>query len=96
MKFEIEDCIGSRYYLHARNNADALIFLLKNTMPTMYYDSMHEIIKPDDLNYEFDYWFMIDWKSGKIHPNELREITELQKPLMPNRSLVNTPGIGDF
>lgn len=27
---------GSRYYLHARNQCDALLFLLKNHTPTLY------------------------------------------------------------
>lgn len=33
--------IGSRYYLHARNQADALLFILKNIDPDMYGDT-HE------------------------------------------------------
>lgn len=28
--------IGSRYYLHSRNHADALLFLLRNTVPSMF------------------------------------------------------------
>lgn len=31
-----KDQIGSRYYLHARNHADALVWILKNIKPTMY------------------------------------------------------------
>ena len=45
-----KDVIGSRYYLHARNHADALLFLIKNTKPTMYRDCMDEIIVPDRYN----------------------------------------------
>lgn len=44
------EVIGSRYYLHARNHADALIFLIKNTKPTMYSDCMDKIIVPDRYN----------------------------------------------
>lgn len=42
--------IGSRFYLHARNQADGLLFLLKNKKPTVYKDSDIEIIKPDRFN----------------------------------------------
>jgi dTDP-glucose 4,6-dehydratase len=42
--------IGTRYYLHARNHADALLFLLDRKKVTHYQDSMHEIIKPDRYN----------------------------------------------
>jgi len=45
-----EKCIGSRFYLHARNQADALLFILKNTTPTIYYDTMDQIIVPDRYN----------------------------------------------
>jgi dTDP-glucose 4,6-dehydratase len=45
-----EEIIGSRFYLHARNHADALLFILKNTTPTLYKDSMHEVITPDRYN----------------------------------------------
>lgn len=45
-----KDFIGSRYYLHARNHADALLFIIKNTNPTMYKDSFNEIIVPDRYN----------------------------------------------
>ena len=45
-----EDVIGSRYYLHARNHADALLYLIKNTTPTLYHDSMTETILPDRYN----------------------------------------------
>ena len=42
--------IGSRYYLHARNQADAVLFLLKNHKPQLYYDCTTELIKPDRFN----------------------------------------------
>lgn len=42
--------IGSRYYLHARNQADALLYLLKNHSPQIYYDNINEIIRPDRFN----------------------------------------------
>lgn len=38
--------IGTRFYLHARNFADALLFLLTKTEPTLYYDSPHQVVKP--------------------------------------------------
>jgi dTDP-glucose 4,6-dehydratase len=34
-----EGAIGSRYYLHARNQANALVFILNNVKPEMYFDS---------------------------------------------------------
>jgi dTDP-glucose 4,6-dehydratase len=34
-----EDYIGKRHYLHSRNHADALLFLLNNKTPTLYQDS---------------------------------------------------------
>jgi dTDP-glucose 4,6-dehydratase len=45
-----DSCIGSRYYLHARNHADALLFLIRNTTPTRYSDNISTIIKPDRYN----------------------------------------------
>lgn len=45
-----EKGIGSRFYLHARNQADGILFILKNTVPTLYHDSMDEIILPDRYN----------------------------------------------
>jgi dTDP-glucose 4,6-dehydratase len=42
--------IGSRYYLHARNHADAVLFLLTKTKPTLYQDTMDRIIVPDRYN----------------------------------------------
>lgn len=45
-----ENDIGSRYYLHARNQADALLYLLKNHKPQMYYDSRNDIVKPSRFN----------------------------------------------
>ena len=40
--------IGSRYYLHSRNHADALLFLLRNTTPYLHQDG--EIDRPDRYN----------------------------------------------
>jgi dTDP-glucose 4,6-dehydratase len=42
--------IGTRYYLHARNHADALIYLIKRGNITKYRDDMSEILKPDRYN----------------------------------------------
>jgi len=43
-----EGKIGSRYYLHARNMADAILFILKNVSPTLY--SQDVDIVPERLN----------------------------------------------
>lgn len=43
-----EEEIGSRFYLHARNHADALLFLTNNVRPTMFVRNMHD--KPDRFN----------------------------------------------
>lgn len=40
--------IGTRYYLHSRNSADAILFILKNVKPTSH--SHGEIDKPTRLN----------------------------------------------
>jgi len=45
-----EESIGSRYYLHARNQADALLFILNNTSPTLYKDTINELIILDRYN----------------------------------------------
>jgi dTDP-glucose 4,6-dehydratase len=39
--------IGSRFYLHARNHADAILFLLKNTVPSLHSDDCD---RPDRYN----------------------------------------------
>lgn len=39
--------IGSRFYLHARNHADALLFILRNLPPTKYSE---EVDRPDRYN----------------------------------------------
>lgn len=44
-----EEFIGSRYYLHARNHADAVLYIIKNLPPTQYHDSA-DIILPDRYN----------------------------------------------
>lgn len=45
-----EKYIGCRHYLHARNFADALLFLLRNKRPQPYFDSSHAIVMPDRYN----------------------------------------------
>lgn len=42
--------IGKRFYLHARNQADGQLFLLKNKKPTMYEDRIDELVIPDRYN----------------------------------------------
>jgi len=42
-----EGNIGTRFYLHARNHADALMFILKNLPPKAYSD---EVDRPDRYN----------------------------------------------
>jgi len=41
--------IGSRYYLHARNHADALLYIINNLPPTMYEDS-DKVVYPSRYN----------------------------------------------
>jgi dTDP-glucose 4,6-dehydratase len=43
-----EEEIGSRFYLHARNHADALLFLTNNHRPIPFVRGMHD--KPDRFN----------------------------------------------
>lgn len=43
-----EGHIGSRYYLHARNMSDALLFILNNCPPTSY--TIGEVMRPDRYN----------------------------------------------
>lgn len=43
-----EDHIGSRFYLHARNHADALLYLTNNHRPVPFERDVHE--KPDRYN----------------------------------------------
>jgi dTDP-glucose 4,6-dehydratase len=40
--------IGSRYYIHSRNTADAILFILKNIKPTVH--GLGEIDRPTRLN----------------------------------------------
>lgn len=44
------DRIGSRYYLHARNHADAILFLLQKSEPRMYEDRSDQIVMPNRFN----------------------------------------------
>lgn len=41
--------IGKRKYLHAKNHADAILFLIQSTVPTKYIDSGH-VTYPDRYN----------------------------------------------
>lgn len=43
----IEGDIGSRYYLHARNAADAVLYIIQNLPPTLYTDG---VFTPDRYN----------------------------------------------
>lgn len=43
------EVIGSRFYLHARNHADALLYILAHCPPTPYRDR-HSIVLPDRYN----------------------------------------------
>lgn len=45
-----EGDIGSRFYIHARNKADALLFIMNNLPAQDYFDSMDTIIVPDRYN----------------------------------------------
>jgi dTDP-glucose 4,6-dehydratase len=45
-----KDYIGKRYYLHARNQADALLFIINNVEVIKYHDTMSETIKPERFN----------------------------------------------
>jgi len=69
-----EGDIGSRFYIHARNKADALLFILQKTTVKMYEDNIDSIIVPDRYNIV-----------GEIELNNLQvaEIIAdiLQKPL---------------
>ena len=59
-----KDHIGSRYYLHARNMADAVLFILKNFSPTMYHEEID--LRPDRYNIV-----------GDIELNNLEVATEI-------------------
>lgn len=43
-----EGNIGSRYYLHARNGADAVLFILKNVKPVLHKEN--EVDRPERFN----------------------------------------------
>jgi len=36
-------------------------------------------LKPDTLDYDFDYWFEINWENCKIKPNPLRDKNEQKR-----------------
>lgn len=44
------DYVGKRHYIHARNFADGLLFLLKEKVPTQYEDQIDKIVFPDRFN----------------------------------------------
>lgn len=44
------DYIGKRKYLHCRNQADAILFILNNIEVIKYADSLTEIVKPERFN----------------------------------------------
>jgi dTDP-glucose 4,6-dehydratase len=44
-----KDYIGKRFYLHARNLADAMLFISEKK-PTIYHDSVDSLIIPDKYN----------------------------------------------
>jgi dTDP-glucose 4,6-dehydratase len=44
-----EDYIGSRFYLHARNHADALLYIINNLPPAVYEDN-NLIVMPSRYN----------------------------------------------
>jgi dTDP-glucose 4,6-dehydratase len=45
-----EGNVGKRFYLHARNQADAILFLLKNHDPKPYMDTQTVVERPDRFN----------------------------------------------
>lgn len=45
-----EDYIGKRFYLHARNQADAMLFLIKRGHITHYVDTQDHVTFPDRYN----------------------------------------------
>ena len=45
-----ENYIGSRFYIHSRNLADGILFLLREKNPQRYFDSPDEVIFPDRFN----------------------------------------------
>lgn len=45
-----EEYIGKRKYLHARNQADALLFILQKVNPILYYDTIDLVVKPENFN----------------------------------------------
>lgn len=45
-----QDYVGKRHYIHARNFADGLLFLLREKNPTQYEDQIDRIVFPDRFN----------------------------------------------
>ena len=48
-----EEAIGSRFYLHARNHADALLYIIENLPPAKYVDN-EGIVRPSRYNVKGD------------------------------------------
>jgi len=47
-----------------------------------HYHANIEPLKPDEIDYSFDYWFKIIWKTNKIVPNNKRTIPEKKKAII--------------
>lgn len=45
-----KEYIGKRHYLHSRNHADAILWLMTNTVAQTYQDNPHSVIVPDRYN----------------------------------------------
>ena len=58
---------GSRYYLHARNHADAILFILQKTTPNLYGEN---VLMPDRYNVV-----------GDIELNNLQVVERIAKVL---------------
>lgn len=62
-----QEHIGSRYYLHARNHADAILFILKNIKPLQYEDDVPSPVRFNVV--------------GDIELNNLEVVQEIGKVL---------------
>ena len=45
-----KEFIGSRFYLHCRNQSDAILYLLREIQPIVYFDDPHHVVKPSKFN----------------------------------------------
>ena len=57
-----EKYIGKRHYLHARNQADAIMFMLKNVDVIKYEDTMNTTIRPERFNIVGD----VEWDNLEL------------------------------